>query len=874
MTGLVLLLGVNLLAAPQPVLVVDVRSMDRPTKILAASAEGLLNREAPRAYLLWDDNSVRWLTWDKQRFGLRTRKVELADLLRAAARRAHGYVLWTPDNEDTAVAGGTVAGAEGLLLAAPKHEDLLRSMGLQRRLDLAARSAGWSRTQLFRWLFDTYRDRCTRSYLHNSSITGRVSLDVTKYVGQGGFRLRFEDETKADGFGAKLRSLTVLADGKKVAQFRVFSEDEKPYLLDADHSWPDGARDRIADRDQYFVYEFAVAAARKVTVLATVTNGYLIKAAPRGSEAYVELQRPQAKANNPGLQVRSFDISIALNCLSVDLSANPEDKDEYSLRDEIEKWLKPPACFLGWHTERDGEGRYVDDASEHGHFVICTGAANLSFHRHLKPASLPRPKLAQAPKLDPHKTYVSFILSDGDALWCDQCFQGENWLSPRRGQVPFGWELQPLLVDLAPDMLTYYCETATEKDCLVAAFAAGYNHPNKMSEPDLDRYLSFCHRTLERTGFHLATVLCSGAARRDLAEKYARALGDLIIGEQEGYGGMGGEDWVLPNMLWLRARLPRNGRMSADQLVEDIEAYARRFPQRPLFIPGHLHLPLAGHLDAVWQVSRRLDPDHFEVVRPDQLFLLARQWYSTHPVIQVPSEFVAVEGLGAAVEAKVENTTPQKLLVAFDGTGLVARPQRLTLQPYTQGTVTLAWPTPPKGSSVVVRASYGGSRQEYSLQVRHMKVDASLLAGAREVRTVRALDAAMMGHRFGRAEKIAGSQAQLVWVARSRPGGTRQGHIAYGAYAPLPAGRYLFVWRLQRLGQGKAPVARIDVAADYGKFTAARRDLSPDALPAGRWVEVALPVQTENALQACEARVEWLGGAPLAVDRVYVLELK
>lgn len=866
----VVLLTLTLHSTLGEVLVADVRGKPREVRLMAVSAQALLNAQGPRAFLLWDRNCERWLTWDVNRFGLQQQRVSIEQLVRAAAARAAGYVRWDADRLDTALMAATIAGVEGLLMATPGTETLVQELGLERKHDLVGRFDGWSRARMFRWLFDNYRDRCSRKYLLNSTVPGVERWDVSKYV-RGGFRLRFEDRTKDDGLGAKLRSLKVICDGRTIASFRVFTDAEKPYLIDADASWPDHERDRIADRTQYFVYEFKVpAGTRQVFVEAFVRNGYMVRIAPLGSEQYVTLPALTTRANWPSFQERTLDVAMALKCLCVDLSAHPDDEDEYAVREAISKWLEAPACWLGWHTERDGEGQYVHEASLRGHFVICSGAPNLSFHRHLRPEKLPRPRGARPPRLDPTKVYVSFILSDGDALWCDYGFQGGHWLHERRGEVPFGWEVQPLLKDLGPDILTYYIENATENDCLVGGFVAGYYYPSAMTPAQLDRYLRFAAPVAREAGFSLCTVLNNRVTPREIAEAFDRHLAGIVSGIQEGYWGMRGEPIVLRHVLWLRSRLPRHPRTKAPQIMEDLMAMAdAKPPDEPVFVPCHFPIGDANFATAAW-LWDHLPRDRFVIVRPDQLFALARQWYDAHPMIVVPKELVALGNLPIAAPVKVHNTTRRPLTVTVRSEGLVSGKAGARVEPFRDVEVACKWRSKP--DRVAATVSWDGSKRVHEIKVRRIDVPAELTAGASAAETVGAYDAREMAHRYGAARPVAGSWAPLAWVA-SEPAQAESHHIVYGPYVTLPPGRYVVVFRLQLMRAAPGTVAVVDIAGGPEHRPLTERALTASDLAPGRWSTVAVAIEAKRELRHAEFRVQRLGNAELAVDRIYVVRL-
>ena len=137
------------------------------------------------------------------------------------------------------------------------------------------------------------------------------------------------------------------------------------------------------------------------------------------------------------------------------------------------------------------------------------GAAEDPQYRQRSPAPCKRPV--------EKKLYLTFVLSDGDSIPILLTRQWYRWDDPARGKVPFGWEHQPLLADLAPVVFEYYYQTMTDKDRLICGpSGAGYTHPGEM--PNLDWFIGQTREYLRRTDLH-----CVGVCA-DWDEPAARAI--------------------------------------------------------------------------------------------------------------------------------------------------------------------------------------------------------------------------------------------------------------------------------------------------------------------------------------------------------------
>ena len=144
---------------------------------------------------------------------------------------------------------------------------------------------------------------------------------------------------------------------------------------------------------------------------------------------------------------------------------------EVGLANRIQRAVqaKPYPTLFGWHTRRDDELAFMLQLSANGlRLVPAHLAGNFSFHSQVQPLGMPVHPSAPLPELDEQGIYLTFTLSDGDQLMMMNSGELGNWYSPLRGQVPFNWETQPLLTELAPALLEKFARTAAPNDCLVA----------------------------------------------------------------------------------------------------------------------------------------------------------------------------------------------------------------------------------------------------------------------------------------------------------------------------------------------------------------------------------------------------------------------
>ena len=90
---------------------------------------------------------------------------------------------------------------------------------------------------------------------------------------------------------------------------------------------------------------------------------------------------------------------------------------------------------------------------------------------------------------------------EGDNIQYDQHRLRQIWDDPVRGQVPLGWSISVLLLDIAPAMLSYFQRTQTDNDLLVAGpSGAGYTYPVMWPASALPKYMQRSGAYMQRTG--------------------------------------------------------------------------------------------------------------------------------------------------------------------------------------------------------------------------------------------------------------------------------------------------------------------------------------------------------------------------------------
>lgn len=300
---------------------------------------------------------------------------------------------------------------------------------------------------------------------------------------------------------------------------------------------------------------------------------------------------------------------------------------EVRLSNRIQRSIKsePFPTIFGWHTCRDDELAFMLQLSANGLRLVPSHiAGNYSFHSQVKPLGFTPPAPVHPPELDPQGIYLTFTLSDGDQLMMMNSGELGNWYSPSRGQVPFNWEVQPLLVELAPALLERYQSTATQNDCLIAGpSGAGYVVPPLM--PNLPAYLRESARVCQKAGINVVTSYVADPPRRVL-NQLARYHGHLL-GYLCGYGVIKRMPLQLIHGVPIVANqspLVNEISLHSDKLLESIRQRLLTPAATPRFIGVHLFAYRTTITD-VLDFVKNLELPNVHIVRADEFLILAKK---------------------------------------------------------------------------------------------------------------------------------------------------------------------------------------------------------------------------------------------------------
>lgn len=289
---------------------------------------------------------------------------------------------------------------------------------------------------------------------------------------------------------------------------------------------------------------------------------------------------------------------------------------------------EPYPTIFGWHTQRDDEFALMLLISANGLRLAPTFMANnYSFHSKL-PQTVPFKQHFINPaevKLDSSKVYLTFTLSDGDQFTLMNTAEVGNWRRPEHGKVPFNWEVQPLLVELAPALLGYFYRNLTPNDMLIAGpSGAGYVIPPLVT--DLPAYLRESARLCDLADIRITTSYNGDPARR-VVRDHARVAGNFM-GYLAGYFHLNRTPmYMAGSRPFVAYAWPHVDQISltSDKALKGIRELVEAPGEKPRFIACHLFAYYTTIAD-VYEFIKTLDPHKVKVVRADEFLIAASQF--------------------------------------------------------------------------------------------------------------------------------------------------------------------------------------------------------------------------------------------------------
>jgi len=533
-----------------------------------------------------------------------------------------------------------------------------------------------------------------------------------------------------------------------------------------------------------------------------------------------------------------------------------------------------------------GEGSGVRLFAQYGKFLVgSVGVGNLSVH-----AGYPAPAFTQrlfpTPELRADTVYLTWLMSDGDNL--PVLSRGnfpQLWADPARGRVPVAWSLSLCAALMVPAVVDWYYAHATANDAFVGAVSGvGYTYPDDYAQRfdaasqvrAFGDFLDLTRRYLPLAD--LRQIWIMGASRPEVISRYAAEIpeidavfpdyGKRLDRYDEAFYPVTRGVPVFHAVTHWEERATRERKI--DLLLSQIRAAT------PDECPAFLHAFIwnwNADLSILPEVMSRLGSEYV-AVGPSQLAALAKQSLVQARVrLRCAPAVAAIEGREVLFRVTAYNATASALpYQAYCGGGgdLSRAPERGTIAPFESAEIAFCGKPEGVSLTVGVRGPWGSRAKVVRLRVIPAGEMAGALPEGVSLRFADRFEAAGLSHRSGDRQQDATSSCGSVWVART--GDAEAGHIVYGPYKPFPAGRYLAVFRLKRIGDGEGMFARIDARADGVREDLSSRAIETKVMPLNVWRSVPLLFDQPGGL--LETRVFWPGQAPLAAGEILLWEVE
>jgi len=220
-----------------------------------------------------------------------------------------------------------------------------------------------------------------------------------------------------------------------------------------------------------------------------------------------------------------------------DLSARPEDTEEYELANKMLSQQNPASMVMGWHSyKKDKERDHVKLCSSYGLRVEGLHTIpNLSFSSQVK--ATPGFQFKNNHNIKPGKTYkpkkkvyITCVQTDGLGIGA--------WLKPGRGEIPYAWEVIMNYYWMAPAMQEFFYSMATPNDYFIGCLSGpGYIYPKAVPPKKLPLLIEKARDLMEKLDLRVfeimdysegATVEGNTELTREVVDAYYSGMPDAI----------------------------------------------------------------------------------------------------------------------------------------------------------------------------------------------------------------------------------------------------------------------------------------------------------------------------------------------------------
>ena len=259
------------------------------------------------------------------------------------------------------------------------------------------------------------------------------------------------------------------------------------------------------------------------------------------------------------ITLRDYAAATGAFCFYTD----ENNSQQVKFRQKVFDWANENAIVFGWSSDELG---YVKQASKSGMVVIPSDHCNnLSLLSSLK-LNEPLVQKNKAEEVVPQdgKHYIALVMSDGDNVqWYETTVPFRDHYYDRVSTAEnykMSWTAPPMMYKLAPTVLQYVYDMATDKDRFVCGVSGmGYINPTKYSKTAMNSFVQDSIYAMQQADLQTLTILDNSKNSAKLSkalEPYAAssAINGGIMQIEEKYEALGGKMLFVNNKPFISAR--------------------------------------------------------------------------------------------------------------------------------------------------------------------------------------------------------------------------------------------------------------------------------------------------------------------------------
>ena len=572
---------------------------------------------------------------------------------------------------------------------------------------------------------------------------------------------------------------------------------------------------------------------------------------------------------------------------SANIYSDPE--NEMKFVEKLLEKLPPNTPIMGypWSGVDIGIGEHggVGLFAEFGHYLVgSTNGSNMSIHSGTRVKEFKQIGKATHPKLDKNKKYIAITISDGDNLPVLTGFNWPQlWRDPLRGTFPITWTISPASCILLPDIMEYYYSTATPNDSFGAAVSGvGYTYPTLYGtrfKPDdsskvFDGFIDLTAKYMKKMDLNILFPM--NVKKKEIA-KFAQKI-DFLKGEFPDYGRMHSD---YKDTVYLTDKnVPVLHSMSTwDDKVTDKHEQAKRMAKEIREFspnngePAFMHVFMCNWFTDLSVVHEALSilGDEYVPVSAEDLAYLAKNFIEEQKYsITSPKLIGFIEGENSVITLNAQNFSKKTIEIKISASSGFNMPEKVFI-------LKSGIPSEIKIEGKVIDENieliFSDGKEIRNANIKAISFNKKDIPSEYQNSKIifdRQFEAEDLPGLIGGIleDKTASGERMRAVTSEN----SNAGHVVYGPYYQIPAGKYLALFKVKRLDDSNKELnAYVDVCKAGAEYMS-KHDLINSELPVGEFVNIFLPFTTKY--QPIETRLFWTSGASVALDSVYIFRIE